>query len=391
MDGSYQILAARYVRRQTRQLTGQLDGVRKADDVEFVHRARVVSRRLRAALEIFRDCFKRKQVKRWRKRVRQLTQGLGPARDKDVQITFLRGVLAGLEDPGHRAGISRLVLRLEQSRRALQPEVIEAVDRLEASGVTEEMLAAAKRMLSELKQREASVRSRSAARWAEDHILTCLNEFMEYEDCLANPQDVQQHHAMRIAAKGLRYTMEICQPCYEGGLEEFVQVVKNVQSLLGDIHDCDVWVEDLPRFVEEERERTIAYYGHARPFGRLKIGLDYLRQERASHRQQAFGELIGLWQELSQEGLWERMIGTVRSPLDPSTGSGPPNGTPALETDGKPKSPPCRRDDEAHPGEGNGHALPAAEQPAGRAKPGGGSGHEQRALLGAGRPGEIGS
>ncbi|MFH1922387.1 MAG: CHAD domain-containing protein, partial [Planctomycetota bacterium] len=59
MDGSYQLLAGRYVRRQIRQLIGQLEGMRKADDIEFVHRARVASRRLRAALGIFRDCFGR--------------------------------------------------------------------------------------------------------------------------------------------------------------------------------------------------------------------------------------------------------------------------------------------------------------------------------------------
>jgi CHAD domain-containing protein len=313
MNGSYQLLAARYVRRQTRQLIGQLDGVRKADDVEFIHRARVSSRRLRAALRIFSGCFGEKKVKRWRKEVRQLTQGLGAARDKDVQIEFVRGVLAGLEDASHRAGIARLVLRLEQSRRALQPKAVEAVDRLQASGVAEEMLAASKRMLSKLKRRELSPVSPFSARRAEKQIVKCLNRFLEYEDCLASPEDGQQHHAMRIAAKRLRYTMEICSPVYEGGLGEFIHSVKQVQSLLGDIHDCDVWVEEIEEFVEDERERTIAYLGHTRQFGRLKIGLDYLRGERERRRQEGFEELVDFWGDLDREKAWERLVGTLKS------------------------------------------------------------------------------
>ena len=57
-----------------------------------------------------------------------------------------------------------------------------------------------------------------------------------------------------LAAKRLRYTLEICQPVYQGRLDPFVKAVKQLQSLLGDIHDCDVWVADLDTFLEEERQ-----------------------------------------------------------------------------------------------------------------------------------------
>ncbi len=60
--------------------------------------------------------------------------------------------------------------------------------------------------------------------------------------------------------------------------------MKKVQTLLGDIHDCDVWVDYLPQFLEEERIRTVEYYGHARPLNRLKAGILYLQQERQEHR-----------------------------------------------------------------------------------------------------------
>ena len=58
IDSGYRLLAARYIRRQVRQLAEQLDGVRAAEDIEFVHRARVATRRLRAALRLFGKCFR---------------------------------------------------------------------------------------------------------------------------------------------------------------------------------------------------------------------------------------------------------------------------------------------------------------------------------------------
>ena len=89
LDRSYPFLAAQYVRRQVKQLVEQFDGVRAAEDIEFIHRARVASRRLRAALKMFSDCFDAKALKRWQKQIRRITEGLGDARDKDVQIANL--------------------------------------------------------------------------------------------------------------------------------------------------------------------------------------------------------------------------------------------------------------------------------------------------------------
>ena len=45
---------------------------------------------------------------------------------------------------------------------------------------------------------------------------------------------------MRIAAKRLRYVLEITETCF--GAEAFAarRAVKELQSVLGDIHDCDV-------------------------------------------------------------------------------------------------------------------------------------------------------
>ena len=51
-------------------------------------------------------------------------------------------------------------------------------------------------------------------------------------------------HDLRIAAKRLRYVLEIARPALGKGATDGVRTAKALQQLLGDIHDCD---EMLPR------------------------------------------------------------------------------------------------------------------------------------------------
>ena len=312
-DESCQLLAARFVRKQTRQLSGQLDGIRKGEDIEFIHRARVASRRLRAALGVFRDGFDAGDVKRWRKQMRRLTTRLGDARDKDVQIEFVCDVLGRLEQREHYPGIARLLVTLEHRRESLQSKAVKAADRLEAGGVLEEMQAAAKKLLSALAKRGVGIESEFVFALAEEHVLSKLDEFLDYRSSLEDPQDQERHHAMRITAKRLRYTMEICKPAYDGQLDEILVAAKQVQSLLGEIHDCDVWVRQLEIYLEKERERILEAYGHEGPLARLQVGIDYLRQERAKQREEVFRDLVRYWQELDRQGLWDSLAGIVRA------------------------------------------------------------------------------
>lgn len=312
----YRLLAAQYVRKQLKQLRSQFDGIRSAENVEFVHHARVASRRLRAAIRMFSDCFPRKMVKRWGKGIRRLTRELGAARDKDVQIGLLADQLGRLVDHAQYPGITRLLVKLELAREGLQPQVLQAIDRLEASGVLEEMNSQAKAMMPEEDASSDEAQGRVLFRQMGEQILDRFEEFLTHEDSLARPEDQASHHAMRIAAKRLRYTMEICRPAYERRLDAFLAAVKEVQSLLGEIHDCDVWIEQLQAFLDEERAKIIACYGHDAPVMRLHAGLNFVRQERQRHRSELFQRLVDYWHDLERQKFWADMTQTVYAPVE---------------------------------------------------------------------------
>ena len=131
----------------------------------------------------------------------------------------------------------------------------------------------------------------SACQQIRQHLLGQLADLLQYEGSLADPEDRERHHSMRIAAKRLRYTLEILRPMCPGRLDESVETIKKLQTLLGDIHDCDVWLAHLDAFASHERGRVIAMFGHAGRFSRLQPGIECLRNDRSVHRQETFQEL----------------------------------------------------------------------------------------------------
>jgi CHAD domain-containing protein len=238
---------------------------------------------------------------------------LGDARDRDVQIDWLCGVLSQLTAKECFPGISRLLVQLELDRHRLQPKVVRAVDRLESKDILDEMRHQAKRILKKLESDSGDVSWGAACHRIRRQILQQLDELLEHQDSLERPDDQLQHHAMRIAAKRLRYTMEIMRPIYPESFDEAIDVIKRVQSLLGDIHDCDVWIEHLDVFLTAENKRLTAIFGHPGRLSRLGPGIEYLRRDRIEFRQAIFRQLVALWTELSQRKFWEGLAGVVLS------------------------------------------------------------------------------
>ncbi len=321
------ILAARSLRKQVRVIGEHFGGVRLGEDIECVHRARVASRRLRAVLAMYGDCWKRKQVKGWKRQVRELGRGLSEARDNDVQIEFLAGKLAAVSDVALVPGIARLLNHAEQQRQWLQPRVLQAIDRLEGSGVLKEMQAAARRLLDDSDERPI-VPDAAASRRAAKKIRKRLKELLTEAAGLQSAENVQQHHAMRIATKRLRYMLELARPRQSPDLDATTTIIKKLQTLLGEIHDCDVWAENLVAFTRTEAAQIHIFFGDSRRFNRLLPGLEYLRDDRKARREQAFGELVAFWQELTEKRVWKQLAHVLEADaaVEPSI-----NGAAAME------------------------------------------------------------
>lgn len=312
-DESLTRLATRYIRRQIRQLTGQIEGIRRAADTEPIHQARVAMRRLRTALAVFADCLGAERTKAWRKALKRAANELGDARDEDVQIEFLCGAIARVRRAEAVPGLARVLGRCEKKRRIVQPQVIRSLKDLLAGRTLHQILATCK----SLSPKSSSVPLAGPAVFAHAaaSVVQRFEEMWALRGCLADPSQQKQHHALRIAAKRLRYTLEIYRAAYGGRLDPVIDVTKQLQSYLGDIHDCDVWVENLHRFTTKEGKRIAARYGRQEPLARLKVGIDYLEADCLARRRELFDSLVRYWQGLTAECFWDEMLATVRDGL----------------------------------------------------------------------------
>jgi CHAD domain-containing protein len=140
-EESFSLAAARVVEVRAAEVFEQAGGVLDLGDIEPVHDMRVASRRLRAALEVFRPCFPRKRRKPALKKVKALADALGERRDPDVSVALLVGFL----EQAPAADRERLELLLA----GLREEQREANERL-APCVAEERLGELREALSEL-------------------------------------------------------------------------------------------------------------------------------------------------------------------------------------------------------------------------------------------------
>jgi CHAD domain-containing protein len=295
-------------------LEGEAQGIAASEkDIEYIHRARVASRRLRATLPLFRDCLPEKKAKSWLKQIRAVTRALGQARDLDVQIERVNAFITRLEDPRSRPGMLRLRLRLSQQRAHAQVDVLAAVKSFTESKTIE----ALREHFTGFDQRKENVYLYTPAlyRHSFDSIQQRLEDFLGYREIIHDPAKVTELHEMRIAAKWLRYTMETFAALYSNQLRPYLKATRTIQEQLGDIHDCDVWQQFLEDFLASEQNRIRDYFGHARPYGRLVAGIQAFEANRRAAREKVYAEFVQDWDRLEARAIWDDLMRALQVPF----------------------------------------------------------------------------
>lgn len=287
------------------KMTAEVRAVSEGD-VEALHRMRVASRRLRTGLRLFSDLFEGRQARRWRREISALARSLGDGRNVDVQMESLESFLAAAP-PKLRPGPERLLLRLRQRRQALQPTIAAEVGRFFGGPMPAAMTGAFRGLLerSLLEPSEEDLSGRAAR-----SLLPLLAGLLSYGNVVGTG-DAEGLHGMRIAAKRLRYAAEIYGSHGTDG-EALIDVTGEIQTLLGRIHDGDVWLAFLPGFIDDERSRTAAYYGHGRVFPRLLPGLTAFSESVAADRAERIEAFRRRWAELDRGGFWADSVARLQ-------------------------------------------------------------------------------
>jgi CHAD domain-containing protein len=188
------------------QFTNDLDSLRRSDDPELVHQARIGWRRLKSGLRLFKKLIPSPPSLAG---LRPLVADLGELRNLEVALTETLPPLAKayVMDDSQRARLWQRLLEVLKQKIDLQRNAVR--HSLELPKVGAALLAMAQ-WLEDLPDAEPIQQAKSGAlrHWAEHQILRLDKQMMRARTA-ANSAD--QWHRTRILAKRLRYSAQALQ------------------------------------------------------------------------------------------------------------------------------------------------------------------------------------
>lgn len=81
-----------------------------------------------------------------------------------------------------------------------------------------------------------------------------LDDMYAYAPYVENPDNIQELHDLRIAAKRVRYTLELFEDFLPAISKEFVQELGKLQDELGALHDSEVMLTLLRQLLQASQE-----------------------------------------------------------------------------------------------------------------------------------------
>jgi hypothetical protein len=148
-----------------------------------------------------------------------------------------------------------------------------------------------------------------------------LDEVRSFVPRALEPERVRQQHDMRIAAKRLRYVLEATEFCFGRAGRTARRRARDLQGLLGELHDCDVMLPRVEGHLAELRDRDaeavrrlagdapdldpeVAARAPARTAYR---GLEVLSVYVRARRKLLFDRFVEFWTEQEAAGTWDAL------------------------------------------------------------------------------------
>ncbi len=242
------------------------DRLTDSDDSEALHDFRVALRRLNANQRAYRAPLGVKLGKG----VRRLARATNAARDREVQLDWLR--LQQKESDAHaRADLDTLIDKLE---RAHELEREHAYPQWQSEFV--QLAVKLRRRLDSVPPGDAPQESFAVLAGAQLHALG--DKLKQGFAAIEARGDDAAVHAARITGKRLRYLLEPLNGAVPG-VPLLIKRLKALQDLLGELHDCQVRLDDFAG--RRQPDRTDQY--------------NSLQRDTATQRAQLLTDLQAHW------------------------------------------------------------------------------------------------
>ena len=246
--------------------------VLKTAAVDDIHDLRVASRRFRAVLELFYPFLQKDSKAKLRKQVRKLTQVLGGLRNIDEALLFFqaKSQTDAMPDTVLFKTLSKLrpveLKRIEKMLKAFDHSALDRMVRVMVADVN-----------------EADISLRNSISLLAYFSNTSIRHYLPIHRLLVVAGVPDQHisrHTLRIAIKKWRYFFEIISLILERDYTHLLALLKEYQSILGqmnDIAEFEALIGSM-KLPQDEREYVTATF-HAENTRLLESFIELMEQK----------------------------------------------------------------------------------------------------------------
>jgi CHAD domain-containing protein len=272
-------------------------------DPEGVHVMRVFSRRVRSALIDFKPYLRKASLPHLK--LRAIADSLGDVRDEDValmELEELKTKVKGRAAEGIEMLAQERLTHRKQARAALKSDIKKSV----IDDFRKEFLRKLRtvRIVFSKKSRgkkgdETAPSFRSVGI---EIIKARVKDFSAASSHLYLPFEIRELHELRILAKRLRYAIELFAVCWGEELKAIAKEIALLQTSLGELHDCDVWIDSLGSRLKRTSRKN------DRANSTLREGAAWLLQHFARKRMEHYRDALARWEQWQSDGFLAGLI-----------------------------------------------------------------------------------
>lgn len=225
---------------------------------------------LQTCLSLFHACYPPTRIAFWRSAIRRVLRALYALERHHWLDTQIR---QQAWDTSAQSGVARIQLRLRQQRAPLLQRIQQTWQRLQETHVCNEIMGYSKRWIESFSE-EAVCQAYTRQRWRQfirEH-LPALHE-------TGADTEVRWGRVRTLITAG-----EILEPILGESLvpDEWHQI----HHQLNTTRLTEYAQRQIAQIITEERERTLHYYGHLRPFAKMQKGFEALLNRFETHTPQ---------------------------------------------------------------------------------------------------------
>jgi CHAD domain-containing protein len=282
-------------------------------DPEGVHDMRVASRRLRSAIRDFVPYLRKRKLSAPARQLKEIADKLGEVRDYDVAIIALEKLQKKVSGEVS-SGLQRIIGDQKAEREIARTELTStmsssAISELEPAFL--EAIGASVTPAAEETTKTRTTRKTGSGYkvFARVTLLRRLKELVRLSTSLYQPHEVKPLHEMRMAAKRLRYAQDLFGHCWGESLEVFSRQVAKLQTSLGELHDCDIWIEHFGKRLHRVKTKP----GEQATPQDERAAMIWLLSHFTRLRTKHFRAALARWHEWESKDFCNRLAATLRT------------------------------------------------------------------------------